>query len=92
MNTYEQEILELIRKRGFVDEFGQAIVSLLKGEYSQKRMLSYLRSGSSLKTQDIVDEAMAILSDVQQFKQKKINEHNQQKINEFYNQGLEKED
>lgn len=87
-NTREKAALqleEILVRRGYPAEFGRLIASELGTEKQIRRMTGYLLNVKNQRTEDIVDEMLAIKSDIDNWQKKKIAEYNNRKINEYMN-------
>lgn len=83
-----KQLISLIKKYGFPEEFGYILADELHTEKQMKRMIGYLLQGKPSKIEDIVDEMLAIKSDFASYRQKKITEYNNAKYNELLANGL----
>lgn len=92
MNDIERrtnQIISLVKQKGYPEEFGLLIAQELGTEKQMTRMIGYLLSSKKVSMEDIADEMLAIKSDFQKYRQKKINEYNNSKYNQMLNQGLD---
>ncbi|MCI6711173.1 MAG: hypothetical protein SPJ45_01510 [Anaerovoracaceae bacterium] len=89
------KLYKALRWRGYPDEFCREISErYLNTDYTAGKMLGFLANMSDhpdLRPEVIVDEMYAILSDRENYVQKKIVEHNQTKLNRFMRGGLDEE-
>ena len=83
-----KQLISLIKKYGFPEEFGCILADELHTEKQMKRMIGYLLQGKPSRIEDIVDEMLAIKSDFASYRQKKITEYNNAKYNELLANGL----
>lgn len=81
-----------IRKLGYPAEFGELIARNLGSPKAIRRMSSYLRQVKPRKPEMIADEMLAIMSEVQAWKQKKEAERSNAAYNEMLLRGLTDED
>lgn len=95
MNDIERrtnQIISLVKRKGYPEAFGLLIAQELGTEKQMARMIGYLLSSKKVSMEDIADEMLAIKSDFQNYKQKKITEYNNSKYNEILNKGLDEEE
>jgi len=71
-------------KKGYDEAFSRLISMHMSTEYTSRRMMGYIAGRGNASPEDIADEMMAILGDIEKFKQKHISERAQEKINDFY--------
>ena len=88
------ELVATIKDLGFPEELGRQVARQLGGIGAIKRMTAYLCYERPKKAEIIVDEMLAICSDIDRWKQKKIAEEANEKYNEllYYGLGTEEED
>lgn len=67
---------------GYPEEFGKTIAKNLGAERAMRRMISYLCQAKPQSLEEIADEMFSIRSDIDRWKQKKLNEE----ANAHYNQ------
>lgn len=84
------ELYKALLEKGYPKELCAEIAyKYLNTDYTATRMLGYLyRMTETPKTEVIVDEMIAILSDRDQIMKKKESEHAQAVISEIYRTGL----
>ena len=83
------ELYKVLLDRGYPKEFCAEIAfKNMNTDYTATRMLGYLYRVSDPRIEDLVDEMLAILSDIDAIIQKKEMEHAQAVINEIYRNGL----
>lgn len=83
------ELYKVLLDRGYPKEFCAEIAfKNMNTDYTATRMLGYLYRVSNPRTEDLVDEMLAILSDRDAIIQKKEMEYAQAVINEIYRNGL----
>lgn len=95
MNDIERrtnQIISLVKQKGYPEEFGLLIAQELGTEKQMSRMIGYLLSVKQTSMEDIADEMLAIKSDFNSYRQKKINEYNNAKHNEMLLKGIDEED
>lgn len=92
MKTRSEKSIELynvLLQKGYDKHFSEVISTELNTDFTATRMLGYLKHYAKLPEADIVDEMLGILSDRQQWIDKKMSENAQAKYNQYM---LEKED
>ncbi len=82
------DLLNSIVRRGYPEEFGRLIAKNLGSEKTMRRMTAYLRSANPRSAEEIADEMLAIMSDREQWIQKKEAEQANARYNEILNEGL----
>ena len=95
MNARERARTRLLRafvELGFPEEFGVVVADSLRGEKSMDRMAGYLRAARPTSMEQIADEMLAIMADRDSWVEKKISEHANGKITEFYNRPRDEDD
>lgn len=88
MKTRSEKSIELYNvliQRGYDKHFCELISYELNTDFTATRMLGYLRHYSRLPEEDVVDEMLGILSDRQQWIDKKLSEDAQAKYNQYLN-------
>lgn len=86
------ELIGTIRGMGYPQEFGIVIAKGLGGEKAMRRMTSYLNLAKPKSQEEIVDEMLAISSEIDTWRKKKAAEYYNSKYNELLNFGLSGED
>lgn len=79
------DLIDAIEQLGYPGEFGEVIASQLGGEWSLRRMTSYLRGANPRSPEEIADEMLAILQMRERYVEQKISEHANASITAFYN-------
>ncbi len=87
-----EELVDTIVRMGYPEEFGILIADSLKGEKSMARMSSYLHQFRPTSAEEITDEMLSILEDNSRWREKKISEFYNRKMNKLMNEGLLDED
>ena len=82
-----ESIIAIIRRKGLPDEFGALIADSLGTEKTMTRMLSYLVRLGPAGAEEIADEMLAIKAEFEGYRQKKINEYYNIKMNQLMNSG-----
>ncbi len=84
-----EELYRLLVERGYPEKLCAEIAyKHMNTDYTATRMLGYLYRISNPRTEDLIDEMLAILSDREEIIRKKEAEHAQAVINDIYNNGL----
>ena len=83
-----EELVDTIERMGYPREFGVLIAESLKGEKSMARMSSYLHQFRPSSAEEIADEMLSIMEDNGRWRDKKISEYYNQKLNRLMNEGL----
>ena len=78
----KEELIREIEKLGFPAELGEAVAKNLGSPKAMERMISYLRYVRPRKEELVVDEMLAICSEIAAWKEKKAS----QEANERYNE------
>ncbi|MCF0151674.1 MAG: hypothetical protein HUJ80_09730 [Firmicutes bacterium] len=81
-------LVDTVAAMGYPRHFGELIASSLGTEKTMDRMLSYLHAARPSSMEEIADEMLAIKEQFEGFRQKKINEYHNSKINRLLNEGL----
>ena len=87
-----EQLVSQIQRMGYPRELGEAIAKGLGGEKSMRRMLGYLQSAKPRSAEEIVDEMLAIQSDVRSWVKKKEAEEANMAYNQLLWNGLGTED
>ena len=85
----KEKLTEIMKKRGFPEEFGRMVANELKSDKAIDRMIGYILSFEPTRAEDIADELLAIRSDIERWQQKKTAEYYNSKYNELLSNGLE---
>ena len=85
------ELVQAIRSLGFPDELGVQIAKMLGSPKAMQRMMAYLYNVKPNTAELIVDEALAICSDIDRWREKKASEAANAKYNEMLYYGLDAE-
>ncbi len=80
-----------IRSLGFPDELGEQLAKILGSPKAMQRMMAYLYNVKPNTAELIVDEALAICSDIDRWKEKKASEAANAKYNEMLYYGFDEE-
>ena len=87
----KNELVDEIIKLGFPAELGETIAKNLGSPKAMERMISYLRYVKPRTDELIVDEMLAICSDISAWKDKKASEQANAAYNELLNGGFGEE-
>lgn len=82
------DLVRVIESLGFPAELGEAAARLLGSPKAMERMISYLRQVQPQKEELIVDEMLAIRSEIDAWREKKASEEANARYNEILNCGL----
>jgi hypothetical protein len=86
------ELVMAIRSLGFPDELGEQLAKMLGSPKAMQRMMAYLYNVKPNTAELIVDEALAICSDIDRWKEKKASEAANAKYNEMLYYGFDEEE
>ena len=82
------DLVRAVESLGFPAELGEAIAKHLGSPKAMERMISYLRYVQPKKEELIVDEMLAIRSEVDAWREKKASEEANAMYNEILNYGF----
>ena len=85
------ELVQAIRSLGFPDELGVQIAKMLGSPKAMERMMAYLYNVKPNSAELIVDEALAICSDIDRWREKKASEEANVRYNEMLYYGLDED-
>ena len=86
------ELVRVIRDLGFPEELGSEIAKMLGSPKAMRRMISYLYYVKPRTDELIIDEALAIASEIAVWKEKKASEEANERYNEVLNYGFDTEE
>ena len=86
------DLVQAIRSLGFPDELGIQLAKMLGSPKAMERMMAYLYNVKPNTAELIVDEALAICSDIERWREKKASEAANAKYNEMLYYGLDSDD
>ncbi|CBK74396.1 hypothetical protein CIY_16320 [Butyrivibrio fibrisolvens 16/4] len=86
------ELVQAIRSLGFPDELGVQIAKMLGSPKAMERMMAYLYNVKPNTAELIVDEALAICSDIDRWREKKASEEANARYNEMLYYGLDSDE
>ena len=82
------QLVSAIRDLGFPEELGEQIAKQLGSPKAMDRMMGYLYNVKPRSAELIVDEMLAICSDIDRWREKKASEEANAKYNEILYYGL----
>ena len=85
-------LMTAIKALGFSDELGEAVIKNLGSPKAMDRMTSYLANVKPTTPELVVDEMLAIRSEIERWKAKKDSEDANSKYNEMLYYGLGNEE
>ena len=88
----KEQLVSAVKQLGFPEELGEQIAKQLGSPKAMNRMLSYLYNVKPRSAELIVDEMLAICSDIDRWKDKKASEEANARYNEILYYGLDTED
>ena len=83
------ELYQFMKRRGFPDEFCEAVTMYLNTDWTAQRMIGYLYNNISPSFESVADEMLAILSERDAIVQKKAGESANIVINSWLNRDRE---
>ncbi len=86
------ELYDIMIRRGYPEEFCDAITKNLNTDFTAKRMIGYLSHYQHPPLEEIADEMLAILSDRNRIMQKKQLESSNVAWNNFMIQGFDEDE
>ena len=86
------ELVQAISSIGFPEKLGLQIAKMLGSPKAMQRMLGYLYNEKPQTAELIVDEALAICSDIDRWREKKASEEANAKYNEMLYFGFDDEE
>ena len=88
--TTKQRLVAAVKQLGFPEELGEQMAKQLGSPKAMERMLSYLYNVKPESVELVVDEMLAICSDIESWRDKKASEEANARFNEVLNFGLER--
>lgn len=82
------ELIREVKALGFPEELGNEIAKRLKSPKAMNRMIGYLYNVRPQSAELIVDEMLAICSDIERWREKKASEEANARMNDIINNGL----
>ena len=86
------DLVRVIESLGFPAELGEAIARHLGSPKAMERMISYLHQVKPKSEELVVDEMLAIRSEIDAWREKKASEEANARYNEMLYRGLEDPD
>ena len=86
------ELVNAMENLGFSAELGEAAAKNLGSPKAMERMISYLNYVKPRTEELVVDEMLAIMSDINAWREKKASEEANARYNEILNYGLTEDD
>ena len=89
----KEELVSAVKQLGFPEELGEQIAKQLGSPKAMNRMMSYLYNVKPRSAELIVDEMLAICSEIDAWRYKKASEEANARYNEilYYGLGTEEE-
>ncbi|MCR4924234.1 MAG: hypothetical protein K5931_09545 [Lachnospiraceae bacterium] len=87
----KEDLVNAVSGLGFPKELGEEIAKNLGSPKAIRRMIGYLYNVRPKSAELIVDEMLAICSDIERFRDKKASEHANAIYNNVLNYGLKEE-
>ena len=88
----KDELVRSVERLGFPAELGEAVAKHLGSPKAMRRMMSYLDNVKPGNVELVVDEMLAIRSEIDVWKEKKASEEANARYNEILYYGLGTED
>lgn len=89
----KDQLVSAVKQLGFPEELGEQIAKYLGSPKAMNRMMSYLYNVKPRSAELVVDEMLAICSEIDAWRDKKVSEEANAKYNEmlYYGLGTEEE-
>lgn len=91
INGTQLELINQFVRCGFPREYGEVVARQLHSEKALYRMTQYLIQAKPASMEEIADELLALTAEVENWREKKINEYYNGKLNELLWYGLEED-
>ena len=91
-NRTRDRLVAEIKKLGFREDLGYAVAKNLGSPKAMERMISYLVNVKPRKEELLIDEMLAICSEIEAWKEKKASQEANARYNEMLLNGLEEWD
>ena len=90
----KDELVNAIKALGFPEELGEQVAKQLGSPKAMDRMMGYLNNVKPRSAELIVDEMLAICSDIEAWREKKSSEEANARYNEilYYGLGVDSDD
>ena len=89
--TTKDALNKEICKLGFPEELGNAVAQNLGSPKAMQRMISYLKAVKPRRAELVVDEMLAICSEIEEWRKKKESQQANAKYNDMLANGLRSE-
>ena len=86
--SVRDQLVSEIRHLGFPQELGFEVAKNLGSPKAMQRMIVYLKNVKPRKAELVVDEMLAICSEIEEWRKKKESQQANMKYNEILNYGL----
>ena len=91
-NQFRIEQNKQFVRSGFPREFGEVVAGQLHSEKALYRMKQYLKQAAPASMEEVADELLSLMAEVNNWKEKKVNEYYNGRLNELLRYGLEEDD
>lgn len=88
-NRTRDRLVAEIKKLGFREDLGYAVAKNLGSPKAMERMISYLVNVKPRKEELLIDEMLAICSEIEAWKEKKASQEANARYNEMLLRGLD---
>lgn len=88
MSGRNEELYNLMIRKGYPDSFADLVAEQMNTEYTSQRMTAYVNRAGLVPAEEFADEMLAILSERDALRDKHIAQSAQQKVNRLYQEGL----
>jgi hypothetical protein len=85
----KERLVQTVVQLGFREDLGEAIARNLGSPKAMERMISYLINVKPHSEELLVDEMLAICSEIESWREKKANEQANARYNEILNYGFD---
>jgi hypothetical protein len=85
----KERLVQTVVQQGFREDLGEAIARNLGSPKAMERMISYLINVKPHSEELLVDEMLAICSEIESWREKKANEQANARYNEILNYGFD---
>ena len=84
----KNDLVYEIERLGFPTDLGEQVAKMLGSPKAMQRMIVYLKNVKPRKAELVVDEMLAICSEIEEWRKKKESQQANMKYNEILNYGL----
>ena len=88
-NRTRDRLVAEIKKLGFREDLGYAVAKNLRSPKAMERMISYLVNVKPRKEELLIDEMLAICSEIEAWKERKASQEANARYNEMLLNGLD---